>query len=396
MTMAAWQATVTDDAGNVVPNAAITVQREVAGLPPAPCYSDKAGSSPLGSSFSADSDGYVRFYAAGGFYRITAASGGFSRTWRDVAIGTAAGTDAGVIPTAAAPQQWTFDDATADADPGDGEFRLNHATPASATAAYIDNENAGGADVSAWLDTLDDGGDASVRGVLSIFDPELPSEIFRMYAVSGSVVDGTGYRKLTLAHIAGAGSFTAGSTYTVSFASQGVPGAVPAERTLTAGAGLTGGGDLSANRSFAVGAGTGIVANADDVAVDKASDANIRAAASNKVVTADGIESASAFVALSDAATVAVDWDTFVNATLELTTNRVLGNPTNGQPGTWRTVYVTSDGGPDTLTFGNQYIGPAVDGDALDDIQAATKAYLLTILCITSSLFFVAAAPVEL
>lgn len=36
--------------------------------------------------------------------------------------------------------------------------------------------------------------------------------------------------------------------------------------TLTAGAGLTGGGDISASRSFAVGAGTGITVNADDVA----------------------------------------------------------------------------------------------------------------------------------
>lgn len=37
--------------------------------------------------------------------------------------------------------------------------------------------------------------------------------------------------------------------------------------TLTAGAGLTGGGDLSANRTFAVGAGTGLTVNADDVAL---------------------------------------------------------------------------------------------------------------------------------
>lgn len=37
--------------------------------------------------------------------------------------------------------------------------------------------------------------------------------------------------------------------------------------TLTAGAGLTGGGDLTANRSFAIGAGTGIAVNADDVAL---------------------------------------------------------------------------------------------------------------------------------
>lgn len=38
-------------------------------------------------------------------------------------------------------------------------------------------------------------------------------------------------------------------------------------RNLTAGNGLTGGGQLSADRSFAVGAGTGITVNADDVAI---------------------------------------------------------------------------------------------------------------------------------
>jgi hypothetical protein len=44
---------------------------------------------------------------------------------------------------------------------------------------------------------------------------------------------------------------------------------VPQSRTLTAGAGLTGTGDLSANRTFDVGAGTGITVAADSVAVDQ-------------------------------------------------------------------------------------------------------------------------------
>jgi hypothetical protein len=39
--------------------------------------------------------------------------------------------------------------------------------------------------------------------------------------------------------------------------------------TLTAGGGLTGGGDLSANRTFDVGAGTGITVNANDIAIDQ-------------------------------------------------------------------------------------------------------------------------------
>jgi len=47
-------------------------------------------------------------------------------------------------------------------------------------------------------------------------------------------------------------------------------GTVPTTRTLTAGAGLTGGGDLSADRTFNVGAGTGITVAADTVAFDEA------------------------------------------------------------------------------------------------------------------------------
>lgn len=52
-------------------------------------------------------------------------------------------------------------------------------------------------------------------------------------------------------------------------------GGVPDSRTLTAGAGLTGGGDLSANRTFDVGAGTGITVNANDVALDVSSARNV-------------------------------------------------------------------------------------------------------------------------
>jgi hypothetical protein len=46
-----------------------------------------------------------------------------------------------------------------------------------------------------------------------------------------------------------------------------VTGAAESATTITAGDGLTGGGDLSANRTVAVGAGTGITVNADDVQV---------------------------------------------------------------------------------------------------------------------------------
>lgn len=51
------------------------------------------------------------------------------------------------------------------------------------------------------------------------------------------------------------------------FKQQIEPGFVVEVVTFTAGAGMTGGGDLSASRTFDVGAGTGITVNANDVAL---------------------------------------------------------------------------------------------------------------------------------
>ena len=123
-------------------------------------------------------------------------------------------------------------------------------------------------------------------------------------------------------------------------------------RQVISGAGLTGGGDLSADRTLAVGAGTGIVANADDVAIDKATDANVRAATSNKVVTTDIMWSAAAEVTLTDAATVAVDMATFLNAKVTLGGNRTLGQPSNTKVGQTGAIRIIQDGtGSRTLAY---------------------------------------------
>jgi len=62
---------------------------------------------------------------------------------------------------------------------------------------------------------------------------------------------------------------SAGSDTTLYFAAPGTA-AVTTSRVLTAGAGLTGGGDLTVDRTFDVGAGTGILVAANTVAVDTA------------------------------------------------------------------------------------------------------------------------------
>jgi hypothetical protein len=93
---------------------------------------------------------------------------------------------------------------------------------------------------------------------------------------------------------------------------------------------------------------------------DVASDAEVRGATvGNLAMVASHLASASAPVALTDAATINLDWKSGFNFTVTLGGNRTLGNPSNGIPGTWRTIQVTQDAnGTRTLNYGNQYVFP--------------------------------------
>jgi phage-related tail fiber protein len=125
------------------------------------------------------------------------------------------------------------------------------------------------------------------------------------------------------------------------------------------------------------------------VALEYATVAEVRAStAGNKIVVAERIEGASAFVALVDGANIAVDWDATLNFSLTLNGDRTLDNPTNGQPGTWRSVVITQGaGGSHTLAFGNQY--RFVGGNAPTLTTDAAAVDVLSILCVTASLFYV-------
>lgn len=89
MAFGRFQATAQDAAGNAIPSASIEVRLESTGALVA-LYSDRAGATPKGNPFSADSDGYFFFHAAGGAYRVKATSGDLQREWRYVAVGLAA------------------------------------------------------------------------------------------------------------------------------------------------------------------------------------------------------------------------------------------------------------------------------------------------------------------
>jgi hypothetical protein len=117
----------------------------------------------------------------------------------------------------------TYSTTTADADPGAGIFRLNNATPASATAAYLDNTDISTAAITTILDTWDDSTN-TVRGFLYMVKSSDPNT-WASFNVTGSVVDGTGYRKLTLANGAGSGAFTNADVFTLLFSRSGDVGA---------------------------------------------------------------------------------------------------------------------------------------------------------------------------
>lgn len=84
--LAAWQATIVDEAGNTQAAASVEVLVEQTGATAA-LFSDRDGLIPILNPVTADSDGFVRFYAAGGAYRVNATRGSFTRTWRHVALG---------------------------------------------------------------------------------------------------------------------------------------------------------------------------------------------------------------------------------------------------------------------------------------------------------------------
>ena len=97
-------------------------------------------------------------------------------------------------------------------------------------------------------------------------------------------------------------------------------------------------------------------------------------------------------MALTDAAPVAVDWDSGINFSLTVTAARQIGNPTNGQPGTWRTITVQGNDGTDrAITFGNQFLGEV---PTITDCDSG-KWYDLYIRCITSSHFTVSSKVVK-
>jgi hypothetical protein len=83
--LGAWQASIVDEAGNVIPGASVEVRDQIT-LVLVDIYSDRDGNTPISNPMLADGDGFAQFYVLPGRYRVRASASGFQRTWSDVII----------------------------------------------------------------------------------------------------------------------------------------------------------------------------------------------------------------------------------------------------------------------------------------------------------------------
>lgn len=122
----------------------------------------------------------------------------------------------------------------------------------------------------------------------------------------------------------------------------------------------------------------------------------IRNGSGSKFVSPDKYIDSCAPVALTDATTVAIDWDAGLNLTVTLAGNRILGFPTNLNPGTWRRLEITQDAtGSRTLdlTTTGYY---AARGTAPTISTTANAVDVLYLYCRTSSIVEIYSSALDL
>jgi hypothetical protein len=167
----------------------------------------------------------------------------------------------------------TFESTTTDSDQGNGKVWFNHATPASATVMYVDNQSAGGTAIDGFVQTWDDSTTTSGNQGTIIVTKDSDPTFFHIFTIDQgtTVTDGTGYDKLTVTHVAGnASNFTDADAVHVWFSATGSAGSGLSEVVDDTTPQL--GGNLDAN-SFVI-TGMDATATASGV-VELATDAEV-------------------------------------------------------------------------------------------------------------------------
>lgn len=110
---------------------------------------------------------------------------------------------------------FAFDSSTTiSADPGDGEFRLNNASPASVTGAALDDLDGAGSNVATYLLAQDDS-TSTIRGYILIHGRDSAFEA--LYAITGASTDSAGWVQFVLTYVTHVGSLVVGEEYEFEF-----------------------------------------------------------------------------------------------------------------------------------------------------------------------------------
>lgn len=105
----------------------------------------------------------------------------------------------------------------------------------------------------------------------------------------------------------------------------------------------------------------------------------------DKVVSTDQAWAAGDSVALTDAATIALNMSTFINGTVTLGGNRTLGNPTNPKVGQSGWIAITQDGtGSRTLAYASNWEFASGSAPVLSTAAGAKDVLFYTVLSATS------------
>ena len=150
--------------------------------------------------------------------------------------------------------KFAFESTTTDTDQGAGKVWLNHGTPSNATVVYIDDVEAGGVSVNAWVDTFDDVSNSVARGYLYIASYGSTNAIL-VYKVTGAVTSASTYSKVAATHVLTVGTISDGDSIGLTF----IPSGADGSGDLTAANNLSDVADAATSLGNLGGVGLGLV-----------------------------------------------------------------------------------------------------------------------------------------
>lgn len=256
-------------------------------------------------------------------------------------------------------------------DPGSGKLLGNNATISSVTAINISETDNDGNSIASNIATWDDG-TSTIHGRLKIYDPVTPTN-YAYFDITGTNTDAGTYDTLNVSYVGSGGTLSSGLGVAVLFIPKGDKGDTGATGNATfSGATqhgvLIASGATTATSTAVMTTGQILVGStgADPVPTSPATSAQYQANTSGKYLTTDQVWAAAAEVALTDAATIALDLSTGINFAVTLGGNRTLGNPTNTKVGQSGYIRIAQDGtGSRTLAYGGNWKFPGASAPVL-------------------------------